>query len=134
VLDPAPLLAELAGIEQELPLRERLTTVTLVLQRRLTRVINLLTAVGLPRPPDDLEAHRAKVRPTNDMIHRAVIELLQPDRDAFNCSVGEAARVLRLLVFAGTHPLITDGDPLSAETIVSVLLDGIRRHQDRDDS
>jgi AcrR family transcriptional regulator len=129
-LDPAPVLAEIAAVEEELPLRERLTAVTVVLQRRLTRVINLLTAVGLPAPPDDVDAHRAAVRPTNEMIYHAVTGVLRRDREQFDCPVGEVARLLRLLVFSGTHPLITDGHPLTAEQIVSVLLDGVRRHRD----
>ena len=37
------------------------------------------------------------------------------------------ARLLRLLTFSGTHPMITDGNPLTAEQIVSVLLDGLLR-------
>ena len=78
----------------------------------------------------DLEAHRANVRPTNDRIYRAVTRLLRPDRDRFRVPVAEVARLLRLLTFAGTHPLITDGDPLTADQIVSVLLDGVIRHPD----
>jgi hypothetical protein len=35
--------------------------------------------------------------------------------------------VLRLLVFSGTHPRITDGRPLAARDVVGVLLDGLGR-------
>jgi AcrR family transcriptional regulator len=130
-LDPAPLLDELARVDVTLPLRDRLMVVTGILQQRLTRIINLMTAVGLHAPPEDLEAHRATIRPTNEMIYEAVARLLEPDRKRFRCSVAEVARLLRLLTFSGTHPLITDGNPLTAEQIVSVLLDGLcRRHPD----
>lgn len=127
-LDPAPLLDELAHVDVTLPLRERLTQVTGILQRRLIKVINLLTAVGLHAPPEDIDKHRATVRPTNEQIHEAIIRLLEPDRERLRCSVAEAARVLRLLTFAGTHPMINDGNPLTAEQIVSVLLDGVCHH------
>lgn len=126
-LDPLPLLAELNGVDLDLPLRERLTTITEILRRRLTRVINLMTAIGLHRPPEDLEEHRATVRPTNDQILDAVHRLLAPDRDRFRCSVAEVVRVLRLLTFAGSHHLINDNHPLTTEQIVSVVLDGLLR-------
>jgi AcrR family transcriptional regulator len=129
-LDPAPLLDELARVDVALPLRARLMAVTEILQQRLTRVFTLLIAVGQHTPPDDLEAHRATLRPTNERIYEAVARLLNPDRDRFRCSVAEVGRLLRLLTFAGTHPMITDGNPLTAEQIVSVLLDGVRRHPD----
>jgi AcrR family transcriptional regulator len=128
-LDPAPLLDELGRVDMTLPLRERLTRVTMILQQRLTRVINLLMAVGLPAPPEDLEAHRAAVRPTNDLIYEALGRLLEPDREWLRLPVEEVARLLRLLTFSGTHPMITDGNPLTAEQIVSVLLDGVHQHR-----
>jgi AcrR family transcriptional regulator len=129
-LDPAPLLDDLAHVDLSLPLQERLTRATRILQRRLITVINLLIAVGLHRPPEDDEEHRATTRPTNEKIYAALVRLLEPDRQQFRCPVEEVARVLRLLTFSGTHPLISDGNPLTAEQIASVVLDGMRRHQD----
>jgi AcrR family transcriptional regulator len=128
-LDPAPMLDELAGIDVALPLRQRLTEIAGVLQRRLISVINLLSAVGRPSPPPSVEEHRAHVRPTNEKIHAAVTRILEPDREQFRCSVSEVARLLGLLTFSGSHSMITDGDPLTPETIVSVLLDGVRHHR-----
>lgn len=129
-LDPAPLLDELADVDLSLPLQERLTRATRILQRRLISVIKLLTAVGLHRPPEDFEKQRATTRPTNEKIYGALVRLLEPDRQQFRCPVEEVARVLRLLTFSGSHPLITDGNPLTAEQIASVVLDGMRQHQD----
>jgi AcrR family transcriptional regulator len=127
-LDPVPLIAELNGVDETLPLPERLTQVTEIMQRRLIRVINLLTAVAMHAPPEDVDARREQARPTNELIAMAVIRLLEPDREQFRCSVGEVARLLRLLTFSGSHPMIIDGNPLSAEQIVSILLDGVRHH------
>jgi AcrR family transcriptional regulator len=129
-LDPAPLLAELAGVDTTLPLDERLVRVTTILQQRLIRVINLLTAVGLHGPPKKFEDdHRAKVHPANDMTIKAVAAILEPDRDQLRYSPMETSRLLRLLTFSGSHRMIADGNLLSAEQIVSVLLDGVRRHR-----
>jgi AcrR family transcriptional regulator len=127
-LEPAPMLEELAHVDMTLPLRERLVRVTGILQTRLISVINLLTALGLHAPPEDMEEHRANVRPTNELIYAAVGRVLEPDRDQFRYPVEEVARLLRLLTFTGSHHLITDGNLLTADEIVSVLLDGVRRH------
>ncbi len=123
-LDPAPLLEDLASIDPNAALRERVTQATRILQRRLISIVNLLLAVGMHKPPDDIEEHRKGLRPTNDLIHEALARVLQPDHDAFRCPVAEVARLLRLLTFTGSHPLITDGHLLSPEEIVAVLLDG----------
>jgi len=127
-LDPGPMLEDLDSVDPAAPLRERLLRVTRILQHRLISIINLLTAVGLHSPPEDLEAHRAKVRPTNDLIYEAVGRVLEPDRLRFRYPVPEVARLLRLLTFSGSHPMITDGELLTPEQIVSVLLDGVLRH------
>ena len=55
--------------------------------------------------------------------------MLEPDRDQLRVPAAEAARVLRLLVFAGSHPLITDGRPMTTRQVVTVLLDGVRNRE-----
>jgi AcrR family transcriptional regulator len=128
VLDPAPLLDDLDGVDLALALRERLTAVTTILQERMTRIINLLTAVGMHKPPADMEAHRAAARTTNELIYTAVERILEPDRERLRYPLPDVARLLRLLTFSGSHRLINDGHPLTAEQIVSVLLDGVVHH------
>ncbi|WP_422772280.1 TetR/AcrR family transcriptional regulator [Plantactinospora sp. WMMC1484] len=128
-LDPAPLLAELAEIDLDRPLPERLTELAAILQRRLTSIFNLLHSVGMHGPPEDPAARsteRATPHPPNEEIHQAVVRVLEPDRDRFRYPLPEVARLLRLLTFAGSHPRITDNEPLRPETIAAVLLDGVR--------
>ncbi|WP_233604663.1 TetR/AcrR family transcriptional regulator [Micromonospora sp. HM5-17] len=132
-LDPEPLLTELAEIDLTRPLPERLVTLTEILQRRLTKIFNLLHAIGMSGPPEDAEerAERGagpRPRVPTEEIHQAVVRVLEPDRDRFRYPVHEVARLLRLLTFAGSHPRISDNDPLSAEMIAAVLLDGVRDH------
>ena len=55
--------------------------------------------------------------------------LFEPHRDEIRCPPEQAARLLRGLAFAGTHPRMTD-QPLTAHEIVSLLLDGIRIHDE----
>ena len=129
-LDTAPLLAEIDGVDRALPLRDRLIELARILHRRLTSVINLLLALGVHGPPEDMEEHRQNFRPGNDQIYDAVIRVLEPDQDQFRYPISEVARLLRLLTFAGSHPRITDNNPLTAEDIASVLLDGVRQREE----
>ncbi|WP_203857587.1 TetR/AcrR family transcriptional regulator [Plantactinospora mayteni] len=129
-LDPAPLLDELAAIDLETPLPERLTELAAILQRRLTSIFNLLHSVGMHGPPEESSARRAgtaNCRPPNEEIYQAIVRVLEPDADRFRYPLPEVARLLRLLTFAGSHPRIAENEPLSPETIAAVLLDGVRQ-------
>jgi hypothetical protein len=125
VFDPAPALAELSGIDSDLPLRERLVEVTAVLQRRLLSVFNLMISLGLTAPPESVEEQRRAARPAHAVMLDRIVDLLQGDSDEFRYPVVEVVRILRLLTFAGSHPMITDGELLSAEQIADVLLHGV---------
>lgn len=127
-LDPTPVLAELRRVDPRLPLPERMVEVTEILQRRLIRVFNLLFAMRMHAPPEDADAQRTAARPANELVLDEIVRLLEPDRDQFRYPVAEVARLLRLLTFSGSHPLISDGNILAAEEIASVVLDGVRRH------
>jgi len=138
-LDPASVLDDLARVDPGLPLPERLTQIVQILHRRLVTVFNLLINtgrhgpppapgdVGKPGGPGKLRDARDRKRRDNEVINQAVLRLLEPDRDQFRMPVEEVARVLRLLTFAGSHPLINDGKPLAAEQVASILLDGVRQ-------
>ena len=79
-------------------------------------------------PPEEVDVeHRQAAPPANAGSSTRSSELLEPDRDQFRRPVEEVARLLRLLTFAGSHPLITDGKLLTAEEIADVLLDGVLR-------
>lgn len=123
-LDPQPLLAELGAVDIELPLRERLTAITVIMQHRLLSIFELLVKVGLARPPESPRRH------ANELVFEAITTLLQPDAARFRVPVSEVARLIRLLTFAGSHPIITDGALLTPDQIVAVVLDGVRNPDD----
>jgi len=52
--------------------------------------------------------------------------MFEPHRDELRCEPEQAARLLRMMTFAGAHPKISEGQPLTAAEIVAALLDGIR--------
>jgi len=125
--DPEPTMAALDDIDPALPLPERLVAVTRVLQHRLSTVFNLMLALRMTAPPEEVAAQHRKVRPAHADILDRIAQLLEPDRHRFRRTVPEVVRVLRLLTFAGSHPMITDGDLLSAEEIADVILEGLVR-------
>jgi hypothetical protein len=101
-----------------------------------------MTALGLSAPPADFEEHRG-CRP--DSGHVPVEEqdpgdrsewgdntdrlrqFVEPDADQLSCSADELMQYLRLFTFSASHPGISRDQILSPETIVDVVLDGVRR-------
>lgn len=123
-LDPADFQAELAAVDPALPLEDRLLAATRVVQDRFRSIFTVMTALGIVGPPrrssaDDQE-HLEAVRRTRATL----VAVLEPDADRFRVPVGEVVRLLRLLTFSGSHPHISEGDPLTPEQIVATVLHG----------
>jgi AcrR family transcriptional regulator len=117
--DTAPTEAALAAIDRCQPLEDQLVEAVEIMQRRLKDIWRLVSTLGEPQtvksrqpsfPPDLLaladlfEAHRAQLR------HEPAI----------------AARELRALTLAVSHPALYADETMSPREIVSLLLDGIR--------
>ncbi len=125
--DPAPVVAALEQIDPAEPLAERLTAVARIVQAWLTTIINLMMALRGSRPFTE-KTQLKRPRPS-DEIGATIARLIEPDRHALRVPPAQAARLLRLLLFSGSHPGIAEGKPLTPEEIVGVVLDGIRiRH------
>ncbi|HTW75227.1 MAG TPA: helix-turn-helix domain-containing protein [Steroidobacteraceae bacterium] len=126
--DPAPVVAALARIELSAPLLARLTAATGIVQAWLTGVIELMTALHSSRRAAG-KPHLRRPRPP-ELIGAALARLLEPDAGQLRVPPLQAARLLRLLLFAGSHPMINDGELLTPGQIVSVILDGVRLRSD----
>lgn len=122
--DPAPTAAALEAIDPDLPLQARLTAAVEVLQRRVATIWQLMTAVGMTKPPT-ARTDAASRRQTPEMA--ALAALFAPDADRLRLDPLDAAELLRGLTFACSHPALIAGEPSSPAEIVSLLLDGIRR-------
>jgi len=129
VFDPTSTVELIDAINPARPLDDRVTDAVRILQTRMASVSELMMAMRLHIPPDDANGLRRKALARTEMLHRALARMLQPDRDALRVPVADVARTLRLLVFAGSHPVVTDGRPLTTKQIVSVLLDGVRKRE-----
>jgi AcrR family transcriptional regulator len=123
VFDPTADEAEMARIDPELPLRDKLITAIGMLQRRVGEIWQLFSMLGRAAAP---EARRPPPAPMDDTRLRAALaKLFEPHRDEIRCAPEQAARFLRAIAFAGTHPRLTDR-PMTPHEIVTLLLDGIR--------
>jgi AcrR family transcriptional regulator len=130
--DPLPALAELDGVDRDAPLRERLVAVTDVLQRRLQRVFMLMMVLGMSGPPPEVEKRRRNGPPAHESILARIADILEPDQRRLRYPVADVVRYLRLLTFAGSHPMITDDQTLTPQEIADLLLDGALVRADHD--
>jgi AcrR family transcriptional regulator len=127
VFDPEPTLEDLRTVDMALPLRVRVLQVTTILQRRLHRAFRLMLALRMHPPSDEEETRRSAAHTANRLVLAEVVRILEPDSDQLCKPAIEVARILRLLIFSGSHPLITDGNLLAAHEITEVILDGLQR-------
>ena len=124
VFDPSPVRAELSEIPLDLPLEDRLTRAVAILQERVSMVWQVMSAVGITEPPPP---HRpAVLRDAPDSA--ALAALFEPDAGSLRGSPADAAQLLRALTFACSFPVFVADRPRSPAEIVSLLLDGLRRH------
>jgi AcrR family transcriptional regulator len=132
--DPLPMVRDLEKIDRALPLRDRTIVAVEVLQERLRDVFGLLLAMGMHRPPDFKGAPEVDVRrkKSSDLPKAAFVAVLTPDAASLRYPPEEVARRIWLVTFSSTHPLISDGQPLTAEEIVDFAFDGVRIHDPGD--
>ncbi|HTE51267.1 MAG TPA: helix-turn-helix domain-containing protein [Kofleriaceae bacterium] len=124
--DPAAAEGELARIDRSLGMRASLIAAVEILQRRVEGIWQLMSILSMTGPPP---VDRAR---GTESFHQTIAELLEPHRHELRCDPVQAARLVRMMTFAGTHPRITDGPPLTAAEIVAVVLDGIRTRDETD--
>jgi AcrR family transcriptional regulator len=129
-MDCAPMLAELADVDALQPLRPRLIAATTILQRWLVDMFRLVISLRMYGPVTDDQTRRDN----DEKIHTIVRGLLESDRAAFRCPITEVTKTLRLIMFAGSHPLLNEGTPLTPEEIVTLLLDGVLIHDTAHDN
>lgn len=128
--DPEPAVRRLARIDREQPFEGRITAAVDILRERLDDLFHLIAAFGMQAPPGD---HRPHQRSINEAINVALEHVFAEDSESLRISAAECARVVRLFVFAATHPLITEQHPLPTDQIVDLLMHGVVGHADGPD-
>lgn len=121
-LDPTPTNDAMEAIDHTLPLEARLEAAVEILRERVLHLFRVFSAAsGTTRGAQPERSHDLP----------ALTEILAGEADRLTRPPSEAARVLRGLTFACVHPSFGTDDPLTSTEIVTVFLDGVRRH-DRD--
>jgi len=115
--DPEPTERALGDIDPSPPFERRLTDAVEILQRRVADIWRLAATIGGHKVSTDR-------RTPSDLV--ALIALFATAGDGINRDPVIAARMLRGLTLAFSHPTLVPDGPLPAAEIVSLLLDGIR--------
>jgi len=124
-LDPTPVNNAIEKIDPNLPFDGRLEAAVEILRKRTLYLFRVFSAAaGTTRGGQPARSHDFP----------ALTEILATEADRLSRPPADAARVLRGLTFACVHPSFGTETPLTSQDIVSVFLDGIRRHDDKDAS
>ncbi len=124
--DPEPYLAEIDAIDLGLPVEDRMLALTRLMQRRFVGIFRLMIALSVDRPPPVREHHHDHQEWRHEVQGRMQC-VLAPDADAFRMPLEDVIRMLRLLTFSGSHPHVSELEPLDLEQIVDVVLHGTLR-------
>jgi AcrR family transcriptional regulator len=116
-IDPAPLERALATIDPSLPLPEIVAQAADFAQRRVVDIWRLASTVGT-------RFHAHTKRPMADSP--ALTRLLQPHREQLALPPRAAARTLRALVFAMSHPMMVEKAATPRE-IAQLFLHGVTK-------
>jgi AcrR family transcriptional regulator len=112
--DQQPTERALAALDPDLPFEALLREAVAVLQARLALVWRLVTLVG----------HR--VQPQRPPDSAAMEAIFAAHADQVRCDPACAARRLRALTLALSHPTLIGDHPSSPVDVVSLFLDGMR--------
>jgi AcrR family transcriptional regulator len=118
--DTEPTERALTEIDRAKPFEAQLEEAVEIMQNRLSLIWRLVSTVG----EDDALQGRERTPPP-DLL--ALTDLFRPERKRLRHDPQTAARQLRALTLAVSHPALSADDPMSPAEIVSLLLDGIRR-------
>ncbi len=118
--DPAPLIASLKAIDPDAPLRDRLVAIVDTFQGRFRSVFQLMSVMGMTQPP----LSRKQQGEWREEVNALTTALIARDADSFRVAPAEVVRIGRLLTFSGSHPHISEGQLLTPDQIVDVVLHG----------
>ena len=116
--DTAPTERALEAIDRSQPLDRQLVEAVRIIQERNSSIWRVVEAVG------DTDVLRDREhQPPPDLV--ALADLLRPHAPELRHAPDLAARELRALTLALTHPALFGDEPMTPEAIVELLLHGI---------
>jgi AcrR family transcriptional regulator len=122
--DPERARRALRDVDPAADLRTRLIAAVEVLVRRFADNASLF-AVVRALPAGSAGTVLAQLGEGRKELLDAFVKVIEPDAAKLRQSPATAARLLLSLMFAGTRDQFGTGDRLTAEEIVTVLLDGL---------
>jgi len=133
--DTSGLVVELAGVDRDLPLRERLAQAVTVMQEHLKGIFALMTVLqssGQPlHRPMGHDAARRRTEATAE-LDAAFVDLIGGDADRLRIPATTFIGYLRMLTLSSVHPML-DGQESTALELVDVILEGALRRPDTND-
>jgi AcrR family transcriptional regulator len=131
--DTAGLRAELAAVDRDLPLRERLGAAVAVMQEHLEglfALMSVLQSTGQPmQRPLGPDAVQRRQRETAE-LDAAFVELVGDDAGRLRLPVTQVIGYLRMLTLSSVHPML-GGEHSTADELVDVILDGALARPDQ---
>lgn len=122
---PGKLVERLRAVDPDQDLRARLVDAVTVIQDRFVEVFALMEATGLIEPPRSEECDDQEgPEPWRVEVGEIMSRLIAPDQDRLRVDPRRLARLMRLITFAGSHAGIADGELLTPDEIVDLLLHG----------
>ena len=121
-LDPAPLRASLAELEQSLPLEEKMRSVLTLLQRRFHGVINIMAAIG--RTGQEPPLRQREPGDTGQYV-TIVSKLIEPELERLNVPPEDVAPYIRLVAFASAIPAFNQEKTFDAGELARLIVYGI---------
>lgn len=118
--DPEPTEQALAAIDRDQPFERQLVAAVEIIQERMIELWRLFAAAG------DTPAIRERGQQPPADLH-ALADLFAPEKRNLRHPPAVAARELRALTLAVSHPALTADGSMSPREIVSLLLHGIRK-------
>lgn len=122
--EPGDVIARIEEIDPDLPLRDRLVQLVSILQQRFRATFELMQKVGLVGPPRHLRDGEA-AQAWRTRQEELLCVVVGADGDRLRVPADHFVHVVRLLTFAGSHPLISDGRLLTPDEIVDTVLLGL---------
>jgi AcrR family transcriptional regulator len=114
-LDVGPLERAIEAIDRTQPLDDALEAAIVVMQQRVVNVWRLFSSLGS-------RFHDKVARPPADI--GALVSLFEAHKASLTVEPVDAARLLRALTLAATHPMLV-GEPAAPAEIVKLFLHGI---------
>jgi len=122
-LDPSPVRASLAEIDQSLPLEDKVARILRVLRQRFHGVISIMSAIGYTGsepPPVRMPAPGQKWEYVS-----IVARLVEPELERLNVPAEHVAPFIRLIAFALAIPGFTVETAFDDETLTRLIVYGI---------